>query len=140
MWNNLVIANFQQILTYPDLTREQKLEIKCRFDYRYLNYISKNTPTDAVILFPELKTFFPEGQKSDFNNRGAWGVKNKAWSTYFLYPRKVVYEYERTSSPDYSRITHVAIVNGWGYERLNYAVSNKQKYHILPISAEGSAP
>ena len=134
LWDSLVIGNFKTIKKYPDLTISQKYEIKCGFDYKYLDYIKKNTPEDAIILMPSREEIYPKGEKSDFNDKGAWGVKNKAWATYFLYPRKLVYEQEKDTNPFYEQINYVAIVNYRGYDKLNYKIYKKQKYQILHIN------
>jgi len=34
-------------------------------------------------------------------------------------------------------ITHVMIVNGWGYDNLTYFVPQKSEYNVLPIKLSG---
>ena len=104
VWDKVIVQNLKVIWDNPDITQEQKWEIKCGFDYRYANYLKDNTPDDAVILLPPTDALFPEGEKSDFNTNGSWGIKNKAWTTYFVYPRKVVYETEKGTNPYYDMI------------------------------------
>jgi hypothetical protein len=133
VWDSLVMGNLKIIWDNPDLTQEKKWEIKCGFDYRYANYLKVNTPEDAVILMPPSEVLFPEGKKSDFNTKGSWGVKNKAWATYFVYPRKLVYDKEKEINPYHEKINFIAIANFWGYEKLEYSVSKKQKYLVLPV-------
>lgn len=129
--DRLVLANLKIITENPNITTNQKSEAKLGFDYRYIHYIKQNTPDDAVILMPPDSVF----EKSDFNKRGAWGVKTKTWDMYFIYPRTVISEQDSGSYPElYKRITHVMIVNGWGYSKLRYAVQNKQPYTVLPVS------
>jgi hypothetical protein len=137
LWDSLVISNQKMIKKYPDLSLEQKFEIKCGFDYKYLHFVKNNSPEDAIILMPSKEDIFPRGQKSDFNTKGSGGIRNKAWATYFLYPRKLVYEVEKDENPLYKKINYVAIVNYLGYEKLNYEVNKKQKYNILPINKSG---
>lgn len=128
--DRLVLANLKIIQENPNLTVNQKYEAKLGFDYRYIHYVKQNTPEDAVILMPPDSIF----EKSDFNQRGAWGVKKKTWDTYFLYPRTVISEQDSASYPElYNKITHVMIVDGWGYDKLNYAVQTKHPYTVLPI-------
>lgn len=127
--DRLVLANLKIIEQNPNLTVNQKYEAKLGFDYRYIHYVEQNTPEDAVILMPPDSVF----EKSDFN-RGTWGVKIKTWDMYFLYPRAIISEQDSGSYPElFNKITHVMIVNGWGYDRLNYAVQTKQPYAVLPI-------
>lgn len=131
-WDSLVMANLKIIRENPHLTLEKKWEIKCGFDFAYLNYIKSKTPADAIIVMPAYSDIYPEGEKSDFNTGDAGGIKNKAWATYFLYPRKLVYEEEKGTNPFYEKANYVAIVNFRGYDRLNYSVEKKEKYLILP--------
>ena len=131
LWDSLVIRNLEIISQYPNMSIENKWEAKCKFDYTYVNFIKKNTPEDAIILMPSYNEILPKGEKSDFL-KTAGGIKNKAWATYFLYPRKLVYEDEGDSNPYYDKANYVAIVNFKGYDRLNYPVEHKVKHHILP--------
>ena len=62
------------------------------------------------------------------------GVQNKAWSSYFLYPRKLVYNTADDSIAT-SEITHVAIANYQGHENLEYSIP-AQKYGVLPIKRD----
>lgn len=132
VWDGLVMRNLKIIKENPYLTLEKKWQIKCGFDFSYLNYIKSKTPADAIILMPAYSDIYPEGEKSDFNTADAGGIKNKAWATYFLYPRKLVYEEEKGTNPLYEKANYVAIVNFKGYDRLNYTVEKKEKYLILP--------
>jgi len=90
LWDGLVIGNLKIRWDKPNITQEEKWEIKCGFDFRYANYLKVNTPEDAIILMPPREVLVPKGKKSDFNTKGSWGVKNKAWVTYFVYQRKLV--------------------------------------------------
>lgn len=136
LWNSLVMGNLKNIKKYPNLTFNKKYEIKCGFDYKYLEYIKSNTPKDAIILMASKSILIPEDEKTNFNKEGSWGVKNKAWATYFIYPRKLVYENNKNTNPFYKEVTHVAIANNWGYDKLNYKVDKKYKYYILPIKRD----
>ena len=132
LWNSLIVKNLQVIKKYPDLPIEKKWEMKCGFDYVYLNFIKTNTPEDAIVLMPLNSAIYPEGEKSDFKN-ASYSIRNKAWATYFLYPRKLVYEYEQGKNPLYEQANYIAIVNYWGYDKLDYKVTQRYKHHILPI-------
>ena len=103
---------------------------------------------EGVINIPEIRSWvervgftgFNEVEilsQKPFNTSDAWGVKSKLWNTYFLYPRKVVGENEKDSSPLYAQVTHVMIVDAWGYDKLTYPVSRKEKYAVLPIRMPG---
>jgi len=131
IWDSLVMGNLKIIRENPHLSIEKKWEIKCGFDFSYLNYVKSKTPDNAIILMPAYSEIYPKGEKSDFNTRDSGGIKNKAWATYFLYPRKLVYVEEKGSNPFYEKADYVAIVNFRGYDKLNYSVENMEKYQIL---------
>jgi len=130
--NSLILGTYKTIAHYPNITLEQKWALKCGFDYRYLNYIKKQTPKDAIIIMPTKEEIFPEGEKSDFKN-AADCIKNKAWATYFLYPRKLVYKYEKGKNPYYAKANYIAIVNYRGYDALDYQIARKEKHCVLPL-------
>jgi len=128
--DRLVLANLNIIQENPNLSTPKKFEAKLGFDYRFIHYVEQNTPEDAVILMPPDSIF----AKSDFNKRGTWGVKTKTWDIYFLYPRTLISEQDSSRYPElYHKITYVMIVNGWGYDKLNYRVQAEHPYTVLPI-------
>ena len=133
--DGLVLNNLKIIYQNPNLSLERKWAMKCGFDFVYLNHIKKNTPENAIILMPPYSALYPnkEGFKTEFNTKNAAGVKNKAWATYFLYPRKLVYQKGKDINYLYDKITHVAIANYLGYDKLDYSVPKKQKHAILPL-------
>ena len=132
--NRQIIYGSKQVYQHFDATLDFKYYLKLRNDYNFVNFIKDNTPDSAIILMPPEEVF----RGSLLNMNGNWGVKSKIWSTYFLYPRILIQENERNAYPQmYERITHVMIVNGWGYEKLNYKVSKQEKYSVLPVNQTG---
>ena len=115
-------------------------------DFQYIKIILDKTPEDAVILMPDAKDFaLPEGAPANTPKFGKVAEK----CTYFLYPRTLIYdEMDGADSiggkvnfrkdPDYAekrkKVTHVAIVYGYGYEHLNYQVQQRDPYACLPIN------
>jgi len=63
-------------------------------------------------------------------------MNRKGYVTYFLYPRQVVYESEKDKTKMYNKITYVAIVNNWGYDKLRYDITEKIPYSVLPINKQ----
>ena len=109
--HKLIRDNLRVITANPGMSAPKKYELKLGFDYRYISAVKNNTPDSAVILMPPREVLL----KSDFNKKSAWGVKNKTWCTYFLYPRKLVREEERETRPNlYKQVSYVMVVNGWG--------------------------
>lgn len=131
-YNSLLKGNLKMIKEHPNLTLEQKYEMKVGFSYRYLNYVKAQTPKDAVILLPAQSDFFPKDEKSPFSGE----PYNKLWSTRFLYPRKLVLPNELDKNRYASQITHVAIVNDRGYERLNFTVEEPVGHAIIPVNTK----
>jgi hypothetical protein len=129
VYDSLLKGNYELISQYKHLTIDEKKEMKMGFTFTWLKFVRDNTPEDAVVLFPNHDVFFPEGQKSNFNGEPL----HKIWCLNTLYPRRIVYADEVDNSYA-GRITHVAIVNGWGYDRLNYEVPQKMQYAVLPLN------
>ena len=126
---SLIEANLKTIKKYKNLTFEQRQEAKMGFNATYLNFVKNNTPDTAIILMPPDSIILPVKGKSEFSKH----MKNKAWCSYLIYPRRLVYEREKSNSSLYESVTHVAIMNGWGYDKLAYPIKDKSKHTILPI-------
>ncbi len=137
-YNHLVhvytIENSKFILSNLNISLDRKYQAKLRNDYVFIQFVKNNTPDTAIILMPPPEVF----DKSSLNRSGSWGVRSKIWSSYFLYPRILIKEDEQDTYPElYSSITHVMIVNKWGYDKLNYQPSTKMKYGVLPVHRSG---
>ncbi|MDR1344812.1 MAG: hypothetical protein LBJ39_05605 [Tannerellaceae bacterium] len=130
--NSMLKGNMELIKANPGATLEQRHEFKLGFDYRYLQFVKTSTPEDAVILYPSREDFFPEGVDSPFKQ----DVSNKTWALRFLYPRKLVLPSEMESNRYAGDITHVAIVNGRGFDRLGYetGTDGSMEFGILPLN------
>ena len=80
MWIVTMHYNTLKTAYENNLTIEQKYYAKLGKDYNIARYIIYNYPKDAMIYIN--KEDLPKGSK----------VKNEAWLTYFIFPRKVKYE------------------------------------------------
>ena len=60
----------------------------------------------------------------------------KIYATRFLYPRKLILESERKTGKYKNEITHVAIVNGKGMEKLPYPVDTEFQHGVLPLKPQ----
>ena len=135
--NNLLRAlqiDMDIIKKFPlqETTVEQRYSFALNEIYSYMTTIKKHTPEDAVILYPEHEAFFPANESRIFQSDG---VANKMWAIRFLYPRKIIKVSELETSPYKEKITHVAIVNGWGHEYLSYKLDKKRAlFGVLPVN------
>ena len=129
-----IIRNSEFILNNFNVSLDRKYQAKLKNDYVFVQFVKNYTPDTAIILMPPPEVF----DKSSLNRSGSWGVRSKIWSSYFLYPRILVKEDERDTYPElYSSVTHVMIVNKWGYDKLNYQTSTRMKYGVLPVHKSG---
>lgn len=130
----LVAKTPEQLEKFKDLTYDQKMEGKLGFAYKYFKFINENTPEDAILLFPPDTMIRPKGQVHH-SKKGMNGYStNPRWVSYFIYPRKVVYEDRKDQQPElYKNVTHVAVMNSWGYEKLPYRVGKKNQFSIMPM-------
>jgi hypothetical protein len=131
-YNALLKENYKTAKKYKHFTFDKKMEAKLGYTFTYWTYLRDNTPEDAVILFPTYDIFCPNGEKSKFPGEPA----SKMQTSRFLYPRKLVYPNEIETNRYGKQLTHVAIVNGWGYEYLEYAVANRIDDIVLPIKRQ----
>ena len=126
----LIGQNIETIEQYGHLDNQQKKEAKLGFAVRYYNFINEQTPDSSIILMPPNDIIKNTTGNYKFHDKAV----AKGWVSYFVYPRRVVFEDEKNEYPElYKKVTHVAIINNWGYEKLNYNVSGKQPYTVLPI-------
>ncbi|HIX26444.1 MAG TPA: hypothetical protein H9859_02225 [Candidatus Barnesiella excrementigallinarum] len=126
---NMLQKNLEYTRLYAQTTTDNRFEMKLGLSHVYLRYLKENTPENAVILLPPKEAFYPEGEERIFSGE----PYNKLWATRFLYPRRVVIPSELGVTPWSEKITHVAIVNGRGYEYLDYEVPEKTPHIVLPI-------
>jgi len=126
----MLSGNMKMVHQYSNLTIAQRSEIKIGSTYAYYKYIKDNTPKDAVIYLPGRDAFFPKDVKSPFTG----DPFNKLWATRFLYPRKIVIPSEMGHSAYSGKLTHVAIVNGIGFEILSYVVPEHFSCGVLPVN------
>lgn len=118
--------NMAIIRAYPNLDYDRKMVLKLNTNYIYLKNVKDNTPEDAVILWPSAEAF--SNKKGPLTGE----MSNKIYALRFLYPRKLVIPFDFGKSHYVDEITHVAIVNGEGFEYIPYKVE-KFENGILPV-------
>jgi len=129
-----IIKSQENIEKFKELNYDQKMQAKLGFTVKYFDFIKQNTPDTAVILMPPDTIIRPKGQVHYTKTAMNGYTTNRKWVSYFLYPRKLVYEDHLEDYPELvDDVTHVAIINEWGYDKLPYRVSKKNKYSIMPI-------
>ncbi len=109
----------------PELRLEDKFLFRIE-DYWYIQFITIHTPDTAVILLPPLSAI---DTTPEFNQ-----LNDPEWMEYFLYPRLCVSEDQKNTKKElYAKVTHVAIVNGWGYDKLKYQPRERPTETVLPV-------
>jgi len=122
--NSMLKNNLETIDKNPDKTTQQRYELKWGpGEIAYTNRIKQSTPDTAIILLPSKKTLQDVGFKS---------MVDLPWVTYFLYPRRMVYQ-DSVRNPLYARSNYIVSINGSGLDRLNYAVEKPEPFMVLPI-------
>lgn len=124
----LLVGNYRFASANRRLTADQRREAKLGFNFKFLSFIRQNTPENAVIWMPSHTAYFPEGVESPFSG----DVASKLYRLRVLYPRKIVDEGDPANKYA-GQITHVAIINGIGYEQLNYTPEEKHPFAVFPI-------
>ena len=61
-------------------------------------------------------------------------IFNKAWCTFFLYPRKIVYYDEKETDPNYKKANYIAVLKNWGIDKIKYKITSDVQYGVFPIS------
>lgn len=109
----------------PELRMEDKFLFRIE-DYWYIQFMTNHTPDSAVILLPPLHAI---DTTPEFNS-----LNDPEYMEYFLYPRLCVSEDQKNTKKElYARVTHVAIVNGWGYDKLKYRPQEMPSETVLPV-------
>ncbi len=120
--------NYNFIKKHRDFTTDKKLQAKIGYVASYLQFIKKHTPDSAIILMPPDSII----KGVDKRHKMDW-LTSKRHATYFLYPRKPVYQKNPEDSVYLKKITYVAIVNNFGYQYLPFRVKNKVAYTVIPV-------
>jgi hypothetical protein len=108
---------------------DTKMEAKIGVEFLVLKQIRDNTPPDAVILFPPSNVIT---QKTSYLTL-KFELAMKTYTSYFLYPRTVVYETEKGKNPFFEKAQYVFVLHGWGFEYLDYVPKVKNAVDILPL-------
>lgn len=126
--NTLLRSSYKFASANKHLNSDQRREAKLGFDFRFLYFVKQSTPNDAVIWMPPRSAYFPEGSDSPFTS----DIVSKLYRLRVLYPRKIV-DAGDTGNCFAKQITHAAIINGVGYEQLDYTPQEKHPFTVLPI-------
>ncbi|HEY0261828.1 MAG TPA: hypothetical protein VGB95_02300, partial [Chitinophagales bacterium] len=111
----------------PKLTLDDKRFLKLD-NYWYLKYLREKTPQNAVILLP------PKSAVDTSKEMGL--IYGSDWVEYFIYPRLCVSEDEKETKKElYEKVNYVAIVRGWGYDKLHYSPAKFEEEAVLPIDS-----
>jgi hypothetical protein len=130
-------GNLEKQEKFHGLTESDQYIAYFKFNYQFLAFIKENTADTAIVLMPPDSIIMPENAKTAFTtDKKSQSVLNKVWASYFIYPRKLVYQREEGELLGFDSYNHVACIDGWGYDYLDYHVPKKQRaqYQILPRS------
>lgn len=153
-WVNhtFIKMNRQNLQIMDTFDIDERYGAKLGANFNYLRIIRDNTPEDAIIIMPDQSLSVPPPDAPP-NSPKFTDVYVKPASMYFLYPRTLIYdEQDRPlmedgtanprADPDYEekrkKATHVAIMYGQGYEKLDYQVKQRQYYGVVPTKAPTS--
>ncbi|MDD6209404.1 MAG: hypothetical protein PUB21_02230 [Bacteroidales bacterium] len=131
VYNRLLLTNWRYINKNKQFSLDERLFAKLGFSYAIMAQIKENTPDSAVILFPKKEYILEKGSQEIRPE-----VAHKVWVTSFLYPRKIVYEDERGKNPFFDKADFVVIMNGKGYNLIEYEWPEKGEYALLPVKEE----
>lgn len=123
--NTMLKGNLETIEKYPDLNAQQRLEMKWGGgEISYIFQIKNQTPETAVVLLPPKEVLLGVGFKNSHE---------LPWLTYFVYPRKVVYENDTATSSLYAQADYLVSINGWGLDKLSAPIEQPQPFMILKL-------
>lgn len=122
----LISSNLETIEKFPDSTYDEKMNLKLGFKYSYCKFLKDNSPDDAIIMMPP-KSVIKADKKL---NTSIGSLTNKAYVSYFLYPRKVIYPEDGDKHPYWSKVTHIAVANSIGYM---YKAEKPGEYRIISL-------
>ena len=131
--HTLLLENLENMKKYKELTSDERLKAKLGFTGSYFEYINKHTPENAIIIMPPDSVYQTGKDPKMLDNY----IKTSGWANYFVYPRKLVYEEDKEKYISvYDSAQFVAIIDSWGYDKLEYRVGTKTQYSVLPIKYE----
>jgi len=127
--HTLILENLENIKKYKELSPEDRLKAKLGYTGYFLDHINKNTPEDAIIIMPPDSVYKPGKGKQKLDKY----ITTPGWTNYFVYPRKLIYEDDKEKYSNlYDSAQYVAVIDYWGYDKLNYKVNQKVQYTVLP--------
>lgn len=128
----IIKSNLDYIAKNDTLSLAKRTAGKLGWSAYFFDNIKRNLPDDAVVLLPpqEVISVFNKDKKKKKEQINYY--KNPAWVSYFLYPVRYVYA-DDEASPLLTEVTHVAVFNRWGFNRLTYKPKEYLGFDILPI-------
>jgi len=131
--NTLLLDNLENMKKLKKLSTEDRLKAKLGFTGSYLGYINSHTPENAIIIMPPDSAYKTGNDKKILDNF----IKTLGWANYFVYPRKLISEQDKEKyAAVYDSAQFVAIIDYWGYDKLEYKVNQKTQFNVLPIKYE----
>ena len=122
--------DMRYIFLHWNNSMKQKYQLRFGTTFSLLNNIVNRTPPDAIIIMPPDSVLLNPKSKMKFIKE----IVEKNWSSYFVYPRKLVYEKEKSTNPLYEKANYILILNGWGLDKIHYKLENKIETGVIPIN------
>jgi len=132
VWQSLIGENLKFVARSSHLNESQKYQAKFGIDAAALDYVKQNTPENAVILMPPTAILMADSASFQFK-KDLGGIKVRNWALDILYPRKLVYFDEKEKNKYAGSISHVVVMDGWGFEYLNYKPETRNNFDVLAI-------
>jgi len=118
------------IFLHLNNSAEEKYKLRFGATFLLLNNIVKQTPQDAIIIMPPDSVLLNSKSMIKLHKE----IIEKSWASYFVYPRRLVYEKEKNTNPLYENANYVVILNGWGLDKIHYTLENKILTGVIPIN------
>jgi hypothetical protein len=97
--------------------------------------IKDSTPTNAIVLLPSQEACGKIRTQEKAQSLNGGGIGSKFWCEYYLYPRKVVYD--KSADRDTAKVNYVAVLGGYGLERLGPEYGNVGGYTVVRLKEKG---
>ena len=132
----IIEKNKERAEYFKDATLDQYAMYKLGWDYEAVLRIKRKVDANSVILMPSQREVIElrNKRKNKLRLSKGDGIHSNIWLSYYLYPTEVIYDSTDYFYKNKDRITSVVCIDGVGYDNVNYEVSKKKVFDVLPIN------